>query len=259
MDRVDTKALGMATGIPPTPDPAAALSAQPIPRRHALFMGLGIGIGLIAGCSTAPTQRVRMPEPLWPEDRLLKSSGPQTVVATATTRAQAPILERVIPRTGWTRGLPDKGEINPMLPIGWVTVHHDGMDEFTATDYNSCAGRIELIRNGHRGKGWADIGYHFIVDRSGRVWEGRDLCWQGAHVKNCNEGNIGVLCLGNFDLSKPSAAQMESLERQIRLLMRHYKIQSSHVRSHKEWPEAATACPGRHLQSKMSGLRRSLA
>jgi N-acetyl-anhydromuramyl-L-alanine amidase AmpD len=78
-------------------------------------------------------------------------------------------------------------------------------------------------------------------------------------VKNRNEGNIGILCLGNFDVSRPSTAQLQALERHAKLVMRHYKLSPANVRSHKEWPEAATACPGRNLQSKMSGLRRALA
>lgn len=168
-------------------------------------------------------------------------------------------MASVIPRNAWTRGGPDKGEINPMLPVHWITIHHDGMDSFIATDYASCASRIELIRMGHRGKGWADIGYHFVIDRSGRVWEGRELCWQGAHVKNHNEGNIGILCLGNFDLQKPSAAQLAMLERHTRLVMKQYRLSPASVRSHREWPAAATACPGRHLQAKVGTIRRHLA
>jgi hypothetical protein len=253
----------MADGTPTIHKLDETLPAQPMDRRRALLMGLGLGVGFIAGCSGTPTRTARMPNPAWPADSLLAPSSQSATggsLPPAVARApQSPLMERVIARSNWTKGLPDKGEINPMLPVHWITVHHDGMDAFTATDHASCASRIELIRNGHRGKGWADIGYHFVIDRSGRVWEGRDLCWQGAHVKNRNEGNIGILCLGNFDVSRPSTAQLQALERHAKLVMRHYKLSPANVRSHKEWPEAATACPGRNLQSKMSGLRRALA
>ena len=228
-------------------------------RRDVLLAGLGIGIGLIAGCaSPAPAKSARLPGPLWPSDDLL---APKTApaVAVAPLKPQTALMSNVIPRTSWTRGVPDKGDINPMLPVHWVTVHHDGMDSFGATDYASCASRLELIRMGHKGKGWADIGYHFVIDRSGRVWEGRELKYQGAHVKNNNEGNIGILCLGNFDLQKPSDAQMKSLERHLKAIMKQYKLSSANIRSHKEWPDAATACPGRNLQSKMAGVRRAVA
>ena len=119
------------------------------------------------------------------------------------------------------------------------------------------AERIETIRNGHRGKGWGDIGYHFIVDRSGRVWEGRDIRWQGAHVKNCNEGNIGVMCLGNFCEQRPSDAQLDALNRVIVQLRGYYRIGPAAVYTHREWPGAATVCPGDNLQAKVLTMRRA--
>jgi N-acetyl-anhydromuramyl-L-alanine amidase AmpD len=146
-----------------------------------------------------------------------------------------------------------------MLPVKCITIHHDGMSPFTATDFSSCASRIELIRNGHRGKGWADIGYHFVIDRSGRVWEGRDIRYQGAHVKDQNEGNLGILCVGNFDQQTPSMAQLAALDRHLRVCMLKYKVKSRQVLSHQEWASAHTACPGRNLQSKMDGIRRAVA
>ena len=242
------------------PDPnLQSISECAIGRRQVLLAGLGLGIGLIAGCSSsAPTRIARMPGPLWPTDDMLRA-GSAKVGAPAISKPKPALMANVMPRSAWSRGTHDQGEINPMLPVSWITIHHDGMDTFSATDHASCASRIELIRMGHRGKGWADIGYHFVVDRSGRVWEGRERCWQGAHVKNNNEGNIGILCLGNFDMQRPSDAQLKALERHVKAVMKQYKIPASKVRSHREWPGASTACPGKNLQSKMSRLRRAVA
>lgn len=229
-----------------------------IDRRKLLLLGLGAGVGLLAGCSTTATQRsAKMPGPIWPDAKLLEP--PPAIVRVPQAKQLGPQMANVLPRSSWTRGTPNIADINPMLPVQWITVHHDGMTPFMATDYASSASRIELIRNGHRGKGWADIGYHFIIDRSGRVWEGRELCYQGAHVKNHNEGNLGILCVGNFDQQAPSAAQLAALERQLKVCMKEYKVASSCVRSHQEWPGASTACPGRNMQSKMQALRRSIA
>ncbi|MFN9956771.1 MAG: peptidoglycan recognition family protein, partial [bacterium] len=101
------------------------------------------------------------------------------------------------PRSSWARGGALAGGMDPMLKPRYITVHHDGMTPFWGKTETEAKARIELIRNGHRGKGWADIGYHYVVDRNGTVWQGRDLTrWQGAHVKERNEHNIGVVCLG---------------------------------------------------------------
>jgi len=146
--------------------------------------------------------------------------------------------------------------MNPMLPVKHITVHHDGMTPFLANDENSSKVRIEKIRNAHRGKGWGDIGYHFVIDREGRVWEGRPINWQGAHVGNRNEGNLGICCLGNFDEQAPTAAQMAALERQLKILMTMYGVPRSRVKTHQEWPGAKTACPGKSLQAQMISMRK---
>jgi len=236
-----------------TPDFQAPQEASLVGRRTLLMVGLG----LLAGCTTIGSKTARMPGPLWPDPSLLARQQPKVLTPAPLPPSQP--LTGVIPRESWTRGKPDIDNIYPMLPVQWITIHHDGMSPFTATDFVSCASRIELIRNGHRGKGWADIGYHYVIDRSGRVWEGRDIRYQGAHVKNENEGNLGILCVGNFDQQTPSMAQLVALDRHLRVCMAKYKVKSSHVRSHKEWASARTACPGRNLQSKMSGLRSAIA
>lgn len=226
-------------------------------RRNILMLGLGLFAGYVtAGCTTASSKTARMPSPVWPDQALFCA---QPKVLTPVLPPPTPTLIGVIPRSAWTKGTPDASNIDPMLPVKCITIHHDGMSPFTATDFSSCASRIELIRNGHRGKGWADIGYHFVIDRSGRVWEGRDMRYQGAHVKDQNEGNLGILCVGNFDQQTPSMAQLAALDRHLRVCMLKYKVKSRQVLSHQEWASAHTACPGRNLQSKMDGIRRSVA
>ncbi len=164
------------------------------------------------------------------------------------TVAPAPPFPGTVARARWSHGEPVAKLMNPMVPVKWITIHHDGMTPFTTSDMALTASRIELIRNGHRGKGWGDIGYHFIIDRSGRIWEGRALKWQGAHVKDHNEGNIGIVCLGNFEVQSPSDAQLKALERHIEVVMRLYKIPATRIKTHREWVGAKTACPGKNLQ-----------
>ncbi|MSR70165.1 MAG: hypothetical protein EXS17_07460 [Phycisphaerales bacterium] len=250
MTNLDSKSTTPATlGVKAT---AMAETSSAIGRRSILMLGLG----LFAGCATARSKGARLPSPIWPDASLLAS---RSVVVAVEPLPATPPLAGVIPRSSWTKGNPQMDNIDPMLPIKWITIHHDGMSPFSATDFASCASRIELIRNGHRGKGWADIGYHFVIDRSGRVWEGRDLRYQGAHVKDQNEGNLGILCVGNFDQQSPSMAQLAALDRHLRICRAKYKVKASAVLSHQEWASARTACPGRNLQAKMNGIRRAIA
>ncbi len=241
----------------------------------ALVGGVATTFALAACGSTSVT---RLPAPEWndlaaPTTTIAKAPSAATAKPTAVTAnhpAVKPLGEAILPnqaalpwaksRALWAKAPPDYADLNPMLPITAITVHHDGLDDVIyATDTRTMAARIEHYRVGHRGKGWADIGYHLVIDRAGTLWQGRSIRYQGAHVKNHNEGNIGVLVMGNFERQQPTAEQMKTLERVLRELKRTYKVQTKGVYTHREWPDAETACPGKNLQPKVTALRTRLA
>ena len=83
------------------------------------------------------------------------------------------------------------------------------------------AGRVGGDRARHRdlpreGNGWNDIGYNFLVDKYGQVFEGRyggvDKAVIGAHAEGFNTGSFGVAVLGSYGTSKLTAAAKASLE-----------------------------------------------
>jgi len=59
--------------------------------------------------------------------------------------------------------------------------------------------RLADIRRWHKAKGWADVGYHFIVLPDGTIEEGREITRQGAHTKGQNVGSIGICYIGGLD------------------------------------------------------------
>ena len=48
----------------------------------------------------------------------------------------------------------------------------------------------------HRGRGFLEIGYHFVIKRNGMVEIGRDLMDVGAHVKRYNRNSVGICMVG---------------------------------------------------------------
>lgn len=173
----------------------------------------------------------------------------------STAAASTPVSIRgVQSRSLWTNKTPLYREANPMNGVREITIHHDGMNPFTSMSQSASAKRIESIRRVHvNANGWADIGYHFIIDPSGRVWQGRPLTLQGAHVKYNNPHNIGVMMLGNYEQQTPTTASLHTLDNFVAQLMRLYRVPVSKVYTHREL--RPTMCPGRNLQRAMDYTR----
>lgn len=205
----------------------------------------------LVGCGTKKVTSA-LPSPIWTP---LPPEHFTTPIVSAVLPEPSANLG-AISRSSWAKGQPIPKNMNRMLPARYITVHHDGMTPFTATSKSAAAARLETIRKSHLrrdGGRWGDIGYHFAIDPAGRLWQARPLTWQGAHVRAKNEGNIGVVMLGNYELQSVNRAQLAAIESTLRGLMNKYKVQVSKVRTHQEW--AATACPGKSLQSVMVRLR----
>jgi len=101
------------------------------------------------------------------------------------------------------------------------------------------------IREWHvKGNGWRDIGYHFVIRRSGVVEEGRPVDQVGAHVAGHNATSIGICLVGGIDAAgKPEAnftpEQWAVLPRLLRKLKRQFPKATIH--GHNEF--ADKACP----------------
>ncbi len=234
-------------------------------RTRRSIMGMGAA-WVLGGCATsgAGPQAYR-PERKWPTDAARPRQGKQ-VVTTSLPSAPSPSADvkrvatptlstpSLVSRDAWASRGPMMGDINAMQGIQRVTVHHEGWTPVTFTDARSTAARIEKIRRIHtEDRGWSDIGYHYVVDRAGRVWNARPLQYQGAHVRDQNEQNVGILVLGNFDKQAPSNVQLQSLVEVLRVIQRKFNVPKSKVYTHQEL--AKTACPGRALQANMAGVR----
>lgn len=58
----------------------------------------------------------------------------------------------------------------------------------------------EHIRRWHvDDNGWSDIGYHWVIERDGKLQHGRHAQSQGAHVRGHNHESIGICLVGGID------------------------------------------------------------
>lgn len=106
---------------------------------------------------------------------------------------------------------------------------------------------VATVRDWHRKRGWADIGYHYLVHLDGRVEPGRPLSRVGAHVSNNNRGTIGCAYVGGVDANDVKKAQDTRTPQQKAAMLRLTAELTSRfpsivrVAGHNEY--AAKACP----------------
>ena len=98
-----------------------------------------------------------------------------------------------VERSSWgaVKGKPD-------MVMDWdysmIALHHAGRS-------HSCtpgAEQMQEIQKGHLSQKYDDIGYHYGIDCTGQIFEGRDIRLQGSSVLKFNTGLIGIVLLENL-------------------------------------------------------------
>jgi N-acetylmuramoyl-L-alanine amidase len=104
------------------------------------------------------------------------------------------------------------------------------------------------INKWHRAKGWACIGYHYVIKRDGTIEEGRKESQVGAHVQNWNEVSLGICMIGGVDADDVTKAednftpaQYASLKELVVRMKQKYP--KAKVQGHRDFPKVAKACP----------------
>ncbi len=119
-------------------------------------------------------------------------------------------------------------------------------------------------------KGWSDVGYNYLVDRFGRIWEGRyggvDRAVVGAHTLGYNDYAFAMSAIGNYDVKKPSSAVVQAYGALLAWKLSLHGVDASATSQQvgpKRFPAinghrdaGSTACPGRYLYAKLGKIRR---
>jgi hypothetical protein len=98
--------------------------------------------------------------------------------------------------------------------LRFSVVHHTaGSNTYTRAQSAAIVRAIQLYHV--RGNGWNDIGYNFLVDKYGQVFEGRfggaERNVVGAHAEGFNTGSVGVALLGTYTSAQPSAQAITAI------------------------------------------------
>ena len=202
-----------------------------------IWVALLIGLTFMAGC-----QQQAAIDPL-PSPNL---NGPVVVAPRSAPQARP---QQAQPRTPQAQSNVPRGWV-PAAPLNawnWIVIHHSATPAGSALQFD----------RSHRAKGWDELGYHFVIgngtgSRDGEIEVGSRWTKQkwGAHARTAdqkfNNHGIGVCLVGNFEMERPTAAQVRSLSRLCAYLMRTYRIAPTAVIGHAQTGRA-TSCPGRFL------------
>ena len=94
------------------------------------------------------------------------------------------------------------------------------------------------IHKMHLGFGWDGVGYHKVINRSGKIENGRPEYWIGAHVKGQNDVSLGVCLIGKNNFTRK---QFISLERVLKKWKKSYP--NAKIVGHRDTGNTKKTCP----------------
>jgi hypothetical protein len=131
----------------------------------------------------------------------------------------ATVAPAIVPRLSWgadesiRRNQPSYADA-----VRFSVVHHTaGRNGYSRSEAAAIVKGIQLYHV--KGNGWNDIGYNFLVDRFGTVYEGRfggvERNVVGAHARGFNTGSVGIAVLGTYGGAAPSREAQEAVAKLI--------------------------------------------
>jgi hypothetical protein len=239
--------------------------------------------------ATRAQVRIDTPSGTLPKGTRLTLVHAPSAPSDAATRvsAQATVgMPAIVTRAQWgaDESLRSRAPIyTPTVRAGFV--HHTA----STSNYSAAqaAAQVRAIYAYHtKSLGHSDIDYNFVVDRFGRLYEGRaggmDQPVMGAHTAGFNDGTFAVVALGNFDSFSPAAPDMAAIKDSIARtfawkLGLHgvnpaatVKLVSAGYIKATRYPKGSvatisatsshqtvnyTACPGKYIQAELSSIR----
>ncbi|MFI7501085.1 N-acetylmuramoyl-L-alanine amidase [Streptomyces sp. NPDC049687] len=216
---------------------------------------------------------------------LISPNSPHGSESTKSRRAKPYIGPRpaIVTRRGWgaDESLRETG-FRYTSTVKAAFVHH------TATGNNyKCSQAPSVIRGIYRyhvrSMGWRDIGYNFLVDKCGTIYEGRaggvTKAVMGAHTLGFNSNSMGIAVLGTFSSAKPNSATVTAIARLTawklglfganpkgktylksgggNLYPRGKNVRLNVISGHRDG--FATECPGKQLYGKLGSARSTAA
>ncbi|MGW5635994.1 peptidoglycan recognition protein family protein [Streptomyces sp. NPDC003832] len=275
---------GAEEPVAPATRPAARSAVLPAEAPESTTLTAGTAAASAANAELAPMGALEIPE-LSPEgtrEELFALRGAQL---TEAQRAKPYIGPRpkIVTRRGW--GANESWREKKFVyttKVKAAFVHHTA----SGNGYK-CSQAPSVIRGIYRyhvvSMGWRDIGYNFVVDKCGNIYEGRAggvaKAVLGAHTLGFNSNSMGIALLGSHAKAKPSAASVTAVAKLTawklglfganpkgktylksgggNLYAKGRNVRLNVISGHRDG--FATECPGAQLYKKLGSARSTAA
>ena len=206
---------------------------------------------------------------------------PHTPAASASAAAAMPTI---ITRKQWGADESLRGSTTYNTTVKAIVIHHTA----SSNDYTAATAAAQIrgiYAYDTKGLGWSDIAYNFLVDKFGRVYEGRagsiTQAVRGAHAMGFNTNTMGIAALGNYQTAQPPAVMVDAIAKVAGWKLSQYGVDPSAttkltsaggtgtkyaagvvatlptVNAHQN--TSFTLCPGQYLYPLMSTIRSKAA
>jgi hypothetical protein len=207
--------------------------------------------------------------------------APDVPDARAGSTVPAPTI---VPFDDWASGACPPPTGHDPTAVERLVVHHTS--EPTADTPDEVLWALETMCDAHTERGFDTIGYHYLVDPWGQVWQGRGGLAgpdgrpparqpEGAHVAGSNPGAVGVAFVGDHAAGPPTDAALATATHLLAWLLEPTGL-DPHQEVAVESTGAGTArftgtfhppviaghsasnlteCPGQHLEALLGHIR----
>lgn len=129
-----------------------------------------------------------------------------------------------------------------------VTLHHSGSPQPLRPEDDPIAKLRGLQSWGANDRNWWDVPYHFLIDLSGNVYEGRDWRYMGeTNTSYDPSGHFLISVIGNYDQQEPTPAQIDAIADLMAWALDRFDLPLDRIGGHYDY--ADTDCPGRYLRA----------
>lgn len=143
----------------------------------------------------------------------------------------------------------------PLITVNKIILHHSATPR--DLDFNAS---INSFNTSHKMRLHPEpngfgmyIAYHYVIGGNGELKATRPVDEVGYHASNwiANLTSIGICLCGNFDLERPTMAQMKTLRDLIAKIKKERRIKPDAIFGHRKF--APKTCPGKNFTDRMIG------